>query len=181
MTTTAVQPITLPSEVAEIREEWIENKRHELMLATDALKDLKVIKAGHSRLTRANDRVRLLKKVVAVMEAGFIPIPRFDSEKLDIDVQALPAKAIAALAVSDAFKLFDEIRFVTGQESDSRNAWPRRGRRNQRDPIIVGVVRTPEHVIENPRTGWRAPLPGLEEHFLIAWWRPEDERDETMF
>jgi hypothetical protein len=184
-----VQPITLPDEVVEVRGQWIESKRQELQLAMGAAKDLRALKVSGARLTRANDRVRLLRKVVAALEAGYIPIPRFDGEKLDVDLEELPAKAIAALVVGGRARLFDEVRLVAGQESISRPTWSQRRsgrntRRNQRDPLLVGVVRTPERRMKG-RDAWGSVremvVPGMEEHFLIAWWRPEDERMEEMF
>jgi hypothetical protein len=68
--------------------------------------------------------------------------------------------------------------FVTGQEEGRVG----RRRRSARDPLLVGVMRHAAMIVPGSDRGWGPQRhPGREEHFLIAWWRPEDERDEVMF
>ena len=173
-----VQAITIPEEIGVIREQWVESKREELERARVATAQLREAGATTARLRRSEERVTLLRKVVRALDAGFIPIPRFDSSKLRLDLEELPLKVIMRVNEVVAQKVFDELRLVSGQVSQGRRG--RYGRQPVRDPLVVGVVRTPE--VREDRNGWsQVVVPGREEHFLIAWWRPEDERDEDMF
>lgn len=176
--------ITRLENVAEIRGTWLESKRQELGLAeaaVGALANTEGIAPNSWRLRNAQNRVRLLRKVVRALEHGFVPIPRFSSQTLDLDLEELPVSAIVALKEAQAEEIFEEIRFVRGDVGDSRRG---RARRAARDPLLVGVVRTPSIDLgefRNVGGEWVRRIPGREEHFLIAWWRPEDERDEVMF
>lgn len=192
MSDTATQALAIPTasaitrleNVAEIRGTWVESKRQELALAEAAVGALATtdgIAPNSWRLRNAQNRVRLLRKVVRSLERGFIPIPRFNSRKLDLDLEELPVSAIVALKEAQAQEIFDEVRFVPGDVGASRRG---RARRAARDPLLVGVVRTPAIELgefRNVNGEWLNRIPGREEHFLVAWWRPEDERDEVMF
>jgi hypothetical protein len=135
--------------------------------------------------------VRFLKRFIGALEQGYVPIPRFDADTLDLNVEELPAEALVALGQAKTKRLFNEVRYVTGRESDSRpgvhssaRGMLTRGRRPQRDPLIVGIIRTPEHRVRDPHGGWRGHdriIPAREEHFLLAWWRPEDTTDADLF
>ena len=164
---------------------WIRAKRTELTACDAAIQAAKDANAGSNKLARLRERRRLLAKCVEVMELGYVPIPRFDANKLNIEIDVLPTAALVALGEATQLGVFDEFRLVTGRVSDSRPArFGQRNRVNQRDPLIVGVLRTPEHRRkETDAHGWEREvvIPGREEHFLVAWWRPEDEREETLF
>lgn len=174
----------LVGRIVRLKSAWIDGKRGELERAVEALRRLKSANAGDGRLGRLRERIALLRKVVRALEAGYIPLPRFDAERLRIDTEELPLSALVAVDEAQASALFDEIRLVRGQESRSRAPWSR-ARRQQRDPLLVGVIRTPEHREGGPteRNPYRefTVYPGREEHFLLAWWRPEDEVAEEMF
>lgn len=170
-----------------VQPSWLDAKRTELAKAEAAHQALVNLKATPRRKGLAMERVKFLRRVVTAMERGFVPLPRFDSETLQLDVEELPVVALQQLAAAKRTHAFDEVRFVRGRAPDSR---PRSGftrrRVATRDPLLVGVIRTTEHRIPVKPTSanlWNdmAIIPAREEHFLIAWWRPEDERDEEMF
>jgi len=167
-------------DVVEVRGTWVEAKRRELAdaeAAVDALRSLAEVPAF--RIKRAVARAGLLRKVVRALERGFIPIPRFSSRRLDVRFDELPVRAIAALGEAQALGIFDEIRFVAGDEGEHRRG---RRRRATRDPLLVGVVRIPATAVPGSDRGWgQTWIPGVEEHFLVAYWRPEEERYEVMF
>lgn len=182
LTVPTASAITRLEDVAEIRGTWVESKRQELALAESALKALRATEGVNPngwRVRNVQNRVKLLRGVVRALERGFIPIPRFDSLKLQIETEELPVSALVAFQVAQAEKIFDEIRFVRGRAPEGRRG--PYGRSPARDPLLVGVVRVPDLEIRDAR-GWHVQtIRGREEHFLVAWWRPEDERDEVMF
>ena len=163
--------ITIPEEIAQIRQSWAESKRQELAMAQSAYGALQEAGATARKLQRVREQIAMLRKVIRALDAGFVPIPRFDSEKLRLDTEELPLKAITAINEATAQRIFDELRLVAGRDPVSRRG--PRGRITRRDPLVIGVVRTPEIVTQN-EYGYVAERWSLEEHFLIAWWRPED-------
>lgn len=177
--------ITVPEEIASIRDAWVKSKHAELETAETALAELR--KTGtHGKIKRVESRVTFLRKCVRALDAGFVPMPRFDGALLNLEVEQLPLKALIRVNEVTAQKLFDEIRFVAGQTATRGNSWS--ARRNARDPLIVGVARTPRICLiqnewqeQNSHDHVRHLHEEWEEHFLIAWWRPEDERPEDLF
>jgi hypothetical protein len=168
--------------VVAVRGEWVEAKRTELAGAEEALEALEALYGPDAtRVRRVRGRVTLLRRVVRALERGYIPLPRFGSTRVNA-LEELPLRAVLALKAATDAAVFDEVRYVGGMPSESHRG--RQGRRAQRDPLLIGVVRTPAiELPEDERHGGFGPryLPGEEEHFLIAWWRPEDERMEVMF
>jgi len=183
-TTTAIAMPTIPEEIAIINEQWVEGKELELANARYALQMLEESGASSRKMRRIKERVGLLVKVVEALKKGCIIIPRFDTSTLRIEQEELPLKAIIAINEAKAKQVFDDYRIVMGREA--RNQGNRR-RMTQRDPLIVGINRTPVFCIgedhdNKPRSEYHfCERWSLEEHFLIAWWRPEDERMEDMF
>lgn len=179
-----------PAEVLSVANHWLEQKRQELARAQVAAKALVQLGVPPARRRLAKERVRFLKRFVGALEQGYVPIPRFDADTLDLNVEELPAEALVALGQSKTKRLFDEVRYVTGREGDSRpgvhssaRGMLTRGRQPKRDPLIVGIIRTAEHRVPD-RSGWRSfdrVIPAREEHFLIAWWRPEDTTEADLF
>lgn len=166
------------AEAVEVQSTWLALKEAELERMLEARSALQAIGGHTSRLARLADRIQLTRKVIACLRAGFIPIPRFDANKLNADVDVLPTRVLVAYAAAQNAEVFDEIRLVTGRESRSfRGAVERR---NARDPLLVGVVRTSAHKVVDAG-GWERTIEAREEHFLIAWWRPEDDRYEDLF
>ena len=165
--------ITVPDEIVVVRQTWVTSKKEELTNAEQALVALKSAGATSRKIQRVQERINLLRKIVRALEAGFLPIPRFDAHKLRLDQENLPLKAVLAIENATAQKLFDEFRIITGRNGQS-------GRTRRRDPLIVGVVRTRRQIHYRGRPGdryYRTPVvdvPAAEEHFLVAWWRPED-------
>jgi hypothetical protein len=172
--------LTDPRQLVQVREHWIQTKREELARADQVLVALKDRPGTHAKIQRVKDRVRVLRKFLRALEGGYMPIPRFDSETLRLEVEELPAQAIIAMAAAEETGAFDEVRFVRGREGDTRRG--PHARRAPRDPLLVGVIRTPDRHVED-RSSWNGQrrIPGFEEHFLIAWWRPEDELPDAMF
>ena len=168
-------PITVPEEIIQIRATWVKSKEIELERARSALQQLRESDASERRIQRVTERVSLLRKVVRVLQAGYLPIPRFQGDLLRLDMEELPLKAIVAVNEAAAQKLFDEFRLVQGVGATSKRGT---ARINQRDPLIVGVART-KTLRPDPERSWIQW--SQEEHFLIAWWRPEDERQEEMY
>src|SRR3990167_2709480 len=121
-TTIAVRStvIAIPEEIVRIREEWIITKQAELEMARQALVRLEESGATERRLKRTRERINLLKRVVTALAKGFVPIPRFDSQKLTLDQEDLPLKAIVAVNEAQAQKIFDEFRIVLGRDSQVR-------------------------------------------------------------
>lgn len=181
-----------PSQVLSVTSHWLELKREELVRAQVAAKALAQLGVPPARRRLAKDRVRFLKRFVGALEHGYVPVPRFDADTLNLDLEELPAEALLALGQAKTKRLFDEVRYVTGRQPDSRpgghynssQRWTR-ARIGGRDPLLVGVIRTPEHRVPFPRwagdTQGIRTIPGREEHFLIAWWRPEDTTDADLF
>lgn len=163
--------ITVPEEIMRVREAWVTQKREELTAATQALEALRSLHAGAARLERCKKTVGLLRKVVRALEHGYIPIPRFRADTLRFELDELPLKAILSIQQAQAQKLFDEYRLVTGG-METQN-FDRRQRRVTVDPLIIGVTREPTQIMRwSDGTERRRIL--YEEHFLVAWWRPED-------
>ena len=177
--------ITVPDDIVRIRDEWVVTKQTELTMAREALVRLQESGATERRIKRTQERISLLRRVVRALEKGYVPIPRFDSNKLTLDQEELPLKAIVAVNEAQAQKLFDEFRIVQGSEGLARQG--PYGRMPRRDPIIVGVVRTPQHShkeVYGPEAySYRIVIdvPGMEEHFLVAWWRPDDQWTQDSF
>lgn len=174
--------VTSASDLSAVRDTWITTKRVELQRGLGALVALRKAGASAARLAAVRDRVGMLKKVVKALELGYVPIPRFDSQTLNIDVQELPGPALVALAAARQAKLFHEVRFVTGRrETQGRGYF----RVRQRDPLLIGIVRTRHHVLSwrnmDGRQWADVEVPSIEEHFMVAWWRPEDERADVLF
>ena len=167
-----------------IRPDWLDAKRNELMNAENALAALRQVAPDARRTGTVAERVSMLRKALVAMESGYVPIPRFDSVRLDLEMEVLPSHALVALAEAEEARVFNEVRFVRGRESES-NRGPYR-RVPARDPLLRGVIRTPEHrerrTNHDGSQSWMALVtPSREAHFLIAWWQPSDERDEDMF
>ncbi len=184
--------IRRPADVLAVAGHWLEAKRGELERAEAAVKALRTLGATPARRRVARERVRFLRRFVDALESGYVPIPRFDGDKMDIETEELPAEVMVALASVTTKRLFDEVQYVTGRVADShpgghynaRHQWTR-ARWGARDPLIVGIIRTPEHRVPDPRhPEFRSRdrvIPSREEHFLIAWWRPEDTTDADLF
>jgi len=183
--------IRKPADVLAVAGHWLANKQAELDRAEAAVKALGTLGVTPRRRALARERVKFLRRFVKALQSGYVPIPRFDSEKLDLNTEELPAEALVAMADVKTKRLFDEVVYVTGREAQSRPAghWSSgrytRQRLRQRDPLIVGIIRTPEHRAlrwpGHPEQGTEVVIPAREEAFLIAWWRPEDTTDADVF
>ena len=162
-----------------VRTDWLEGKQAELERAQTALRELRLLKPDSAKTRRVAERVGMLRKCVEALHAGYIPVPRFSSHTLDLDMEELPSAALQALSDADERTLFSEYRLVSGDVGDSRRGW---ARRVARDPLLVGVIRTVGYVLNpNDPIYMQQRVPPREEHFLIAWWRVEDERDDDLF
>ena len=160
-----------PTDLVSLSPKWLEQKKEEQAKAELALASLKALGASEWRIERVTKRVRLLRKTVKALEAGFVPIPRFDSTKLTFDIEQLPLDVLTMVEEAKIQKVFDEFRFVAGNENE--RSYGRR-RTFKRDPLVVGVIREPDAVRTDSPGGWVREREVFEEHFLIAWWRPED-------
>lgn len=175
----AIERLTTSLEqVVQIRSEWLEDKRRELASAIEAQKALAGTGASETKLRYARNRVAVLRKIVNCLEAGFVPIPTFDSEKINVDIQQFPLKALLAINDANASGLFDEVRYVKGREQE------RFARMRSRDPLLIGTVRAPaQNVTVRNQYGYEQTVryPAIVQDFLLAWWKPTDEVPEDMF
>ena len=168
------------AEIISDRNDIIAAKRQELTAAREALGALKNAGVGHSRVDRLRERVKFIEKTINALEAGYVPIPRFDSQTFNLEVEELPSRSLVALSYAENAGVFDEIRIVRGIAPRGGRGQQRRG---ARDPLLVGVIKSSNHEVDDGLGRWdsRTFVPGRETHFLIAWWQPEDERDNTVF
>lgn len=166
-------------DIVTIRDRWIDGKRQELERAIEAHKALVGAGASETKQRYSRNRVQLLRKIVNCLEAGFVPIPRFTANKVNVDLEELPLNALMALNDAKATGLFDEVKLVSGDRPDVGS------KARGRDPLLVGIVKMPAAFVATYnylgyRTGWRR-YPARQQHFLIAWWRPEDEVDNDLW
>jgi len=153
-------------EVIKVNPGWLESKREEIQKGEEALKHLQSIEGiSKNKVARVRGRLNFLRKFVELMEAGFIPIPRMDFEPLEdpnwrwmpsrkpvIAFDRMPVEAIATVA--EYQDKFDRMGIVRP-----------RSRGRKRDPILIGVI------------GYG----GLEEHFILGWWRPDTMKDTDLW
>jgi hypothetical protein len=121
------------------------------------------------KLARVRGRVRFLEHFIALMKEGFLPIPRMEFEPVDqanwqydgagrlvrgttLVIDRLPVEAIAA--INEFRPKFDRLGVV-------RPA----GRGRKRDPFLIGIIQYGH----------------LEEHFILAWWRPDIMRPTQLW
>ena len=111
-----------------------------------------------NKLGRIRGRVRFLERFVELIKQGFIPIPRMEYTNLapelyhgqagggwkaELTFDNLPVEAIET--ISTYKPIFTRIGLVPAR------------RPKRRDPILIGVLKYGHN----------------EEHFLLAWWRPD--------
>lgn len=99
--------------------------------------------------TRNRRRQKALQ-MIAVLEHGYLPIPRIPAVRISWANTLIPPEALQVLAEAKQSGLFQYFALVNGDESTSGH-YPAGGRHSKRDPILVGV------------------LGG--EIFPLAWWR----------
>lgn len=121
------------------------------------------------KLARVRGRVRFLKKFIGLMKEGYFPIPRMDFEPVDqalwgydgagrlirgttLVIDRLPVEAIAC--INEYRPKFDRLGVVRP-----------RGRGRKRDPFLIGIIKYGQ----------------LEEHFILAWWRPDIMRPTQLW
>ena len=106
---------------------------------------------------RARGRLRFMKRFVELLKKGYVPIPRMPFDTLheftaSIAFENLPLEALSA--INQHRSQFDEIGIVRPFV---------KGRR--KDPIIIGILKYGQ----------------LEEHFILAWWRPEIMKSSDLW
>lgn len=110
------------------------------------------------KLSRIRGRVRFLERFVELIKQGFIPIPRMEYTdlsaetyhgkkgggwKAELTFDNLPVEAIETIT---SYKpIFTRIGLIPTK------------RPKQRDPMLIGILKYGR----------------FEEHFLLAWWRPD--------
>lgn len=168
-----------------IREDWVKQREQELATAEEGLKRLEAVpfedwwQIGMTevKLEIMRRDVSFLRQVVKTMQSGYVPIPRFEGQRLNLQITAVPLKALVAITKAAEAKLFHQFQIVEGL--------PRPALAPPRDPIVVGIVTGPdvgEGFWVTPVGGsrrqkhYRTVAPRREEHFMVAWWRPEDVR-----
>ena len=88
---------------------------------------------------------------LAVLESGYLPIPRIPALTLDNVRGAIPPEALTALAQAKEHGLFDYFVVADGREATKWHQPVPVRRHPHRDPILIGVC--------------------AGEFFPIAWWR----------
>lgn len=175
--------ITAVEDILEVRQMWVASKEQELATVEAALAALRQAKGTEARIRRTERRVAFLRKVIRVLKAGYIPIPRFEISGNAYDLEEMPIKALTAINEAQAAGVFDRICSVAGRQP-WRHPYGRR-RQHARDPLIVGMVSV--DAVYEERKAWNGSIerievsPLHEEQFLIAWWRPEDIPPEALF
>lgn len=108
------------------------------------------------RITRRHRETEKAGKILAALEAGFVPMPRLPALSLRFLLGLIPPDALLALDEAKKTGLFEEFRVVNGQDADS-SGWPRQppdrksGNAPRVDPVLVGMI--------------------AGEMFPVAWWR----------
>lgn len=153
-------------EIIKVNPGWLESKREEIRKGEEALKHLEAIEGiSRTKVGRVRGRLKFLRKFVELLEAGFIPIPRMDFEPLEepnwrwmpsrkpvIAFDRMPVEAIATVAEYQG--KFDRMGIVRP-----------RSRGRKRDPILIGII----------------SYGGLEEHFILGWWRPDTMKETDLW
>lgn len=135
-------------------------KEEEIAQGKRVIADLERIpNVSKSKLSRIKGRVRFLERFVNLIKQGFIPIPRMaytdvapiaypreadGGWRAVLTFDSLPVEAIEA--ISTYKPIFTRIGIIPARKTARR-----------RDPILIGVLQYGK----------------LEEHFLLAWWRPD--------
>ena len=141
--------ITKPHELLAIKEREI-SEGEKVIEAMMAIPNI-----SKAKLARVKGRVLFMKRFVAKLKEGFLPIPRMVYDDVahawngTITIDNLPIEAI--VTIRDFQNKFDALGLV--RPSVGRSRWGRQ----RRDPFLIGII----------RYGHR------EEHFMLAWWRPD--------
>lgn len=145
------QMITSPRELISAKEAEI--AEGEIIL--EQLSQIKNI--SKTKVARVRGRINFQKRLLAMLKEGYLPIPRLEYEPVtqeyfggrkgwttSIVIDQLPMAAIVTIAeFQDKFDRFGIVR--------------PRSRGKRRDPLLIGIIR----------------YGGMEEHFVLAWWRPD--------
>ena len=136
----------------------IKLKEEEIAQGKRVVADLEQIpNISKHKLARIKGRVRFLERFVELIKQGFIPIPRMEYTdlspqtyhlgkggwKAELTFDTLPVEAIET--ISTFRPIFTRIGIVPAR------------RPKRRDPILIGILKYGNE----------------EEHFLLAWWRPD--------
>lgn len=144
--------VTLKQGVMITRPELLlEVKKAEIEEGNRVLAELEKIDGiSKHKISRVKGRIHFLEKFTRILQDGYLPIPRMEYERLEslwtgnIVLDQMPVEAIATVAeFQDKFDRLGMVRPKT------------QGRR--RDPFLIGII----------------SYGGIEEHFILAWWRPD--------
>lgn len=98
--------------------------------------------------TRRLHRLQRAERFLKAVEAGYLPIPRIPTRRIDWTDKLIPPDALDNLAEAKRSGLFEHFTIADGAEITS---WGRGRSSRGRDPILFGTIGT--------------------ELFPIAWWR----------
>jgi len=103
------------------------------------------------RIVRNAREVTRAQKILDILEAGFVPMPRLPAVRLEYVLGLIPIDILEALEEAKATGLFEEFRVIDGRDT-STYGYPRATAKPKgRDPILVGMVG--------------------DQMFPLAWWR----------
>ncbi len=108
---------------------------------------IKALITRHKRVkTQIEKEIAFLENRILALEAGYLPVPRFDYASIEWSSERMNYKTLKRLKEAKEAGIFDEFGVV-----QDKYTHPRR----KRDPLLVGVLQ-----------GAR----GYEEHFFIGVW-----------
>lgn len=122
-------------------------------IAIDAMENIPEF--SKHKVSRARGRLRFMESFVELLKEGFIAIPRMEYDQLHEYTSSLYFEKLPVGALTSIAELkdkFDDIGIV-------------RPKSKKRDPIVIGILR----------------YGGLEEHFILAWWRPDIMRPDELW
>lgn len=147
-----LQLVQYHSGLLEQTKEQLEQTKRDLETTEECIKaaeelGIKALIMRHRRVkTQIEREIAFLEKRIAALEAGYIPLPRFDYASIEWSSERMNYKTLVRLKEAKDAGIFDDFGVV-----QDKYTHPRR----RRDPLLVGILQ-----------GAR----GYEEHFFIGVW-----------
>lgn len=107
------------------------------------------------KVSRARGRLKFLRTFIELLKQGFIPIPRMEYDELHEYTASLYFEKLPVEALTTIAELRDKFTYIGIVRPQSR----------KRDPIIIGIL----------------SYGLIEEHFILAWWRPDALRPNQLW
>jgi hypothetical protein len=117
------------------------------VVAASAAQEPDQLARWRSQRTRRLHRLERADRFLKAVEAGYLPMPRIPTRRIDWTDKLIPPECLESLAAAKASGLFEHFSIADGSDI---TGWSGRSSRG-RDPILFGVIGT--------------------ELFPLAWWR----------